>query len=58
MNSKGEGTKGNLIKDFEGELIRIALQETHGNREKAARLLGISTTTLWRKVKELDDISK
>ena len=32
--------------------IRDALEKEKGNRQKAAKLLGISKTTLWRKMKE------
>ncbi len=35
----------------EVELIRKALQESSGNREQAARMLGISERTLYRKIK-------
>lgn len=47
-------------KDFtsdEEKKIREILKQAGGNREKAAELLGISRTTLWRKLKEyhIDD---
>ena len=32
--------------------IRAALERTHYRREEAASLLGMSRTTLWRKMKE------
>jgi len=32
--------------------IRHVLEITNGNRTQAAKLLGISPTTLWRKLKE------
>lgn len=35
-------------------LIRRALIDAKGNRQVAAERLGISTTTLWRKIKKLD----
>jgi transcriptional regulator with PAS, ATPase and Fis domain len=36
----------------EEEIIREALQETSGNRRKAAKLLGISEATLYRRLNE------
>ncbi|WP_457640717.1 sigma-54 interaction domain-containing protein [Persephonella sp.] len=36
----------------EKERIREALRKSEGNRKKAAQLLGISVTTLWRKMKK------
>jgi two-component system response regulator HydG len=36
----------------EEEAIRAALEETNGVRSRAAELLGMSRTTLWRKMKE------
>ena len=34
--------------------IENALRECEGNRERAAEQLGLSPTTLWRKMKRLD----
>lgn len=42
----------NLLASAESELIHTVLKITGGNREKAAAMLGISPTTLWRKTKE------
>lgn len=36
--------------DMEKELIEKTLRETHGNRRKAARILGIGERTLYRKI--------
>jgi transcriptional regulator of acetoin/glycerol metabolism len=33
--------------------IRIALERAAGNRERAARVLGMSRVTLWRRMKQL-----
>src|SRR3954466_4328927 len=38
---------------FESELIRSALQTTHGQQRRAARLLGTNATTLNTKLKRL-----
>ncbi len=43
---------GITIKDVERDLIRKTLEETGGNRTKAARRLGISIRTLRNKLKE------
>jgi transcriptional regulator of acetoin/glycerol metabolism len=34
--------------------IREALQQAHGNKTEAAKLLGVSRVTLWKKLKFLD----
>jgi DNA-binding NtrC family response regulator len=39
-------------RDAERETILAALEEANGNRTKAARILGMGRTTLWRKLKE------
>lgn len=38
----------------EREAIQLVLREVDGNKEKAAEQLGLSTTTLWRKMKRLN----
>lgn len=38
--------------DMEKEYIRKVLESTDGNRSRAAGILGIGKTTLWRKLKE------
>jgi transcriptional regulator with PAS, ATPase and Fis domain len=40
------------LADHEGKVILEALQKLHGNREETAKYLGVSTTTLWRKMKK------
>jgi DNA-binding NtrC family response regulator len=42
------------IKDMEKALISRTLQSLNGQKTKAAEVLGVSTTTLWRKMKEYD----
>jgi two-component system response regulator HydG len=43
---------GRPLKDVEAFYIRKALDLTAGNREEAARMLGIGERTLYRKIKE------
>jgi two-component system response regulator HydG len=54
----GGAAMGNLvgisIEQAEKELIRNTLKMTSGNREQAAKLLGIGERTLYRKIKEYD----
>lgn len=40
----------------ERELIRTVLYKNQGNRERSAKQLGISTTTLWRKMKQIQEL--
>jgi two-component system response regulator HydG len=49
-----EGLVGISIEQAEVELIRNTLKLVEGNREKAARMLGIGERTLYRKIKEYD----
>lgn len=42
-----------VVDRTEKEYIEKTLQEVDGNKEKAAELLGLSSTTLWRKMKRL-----
>jgi DNA-binding NtrC family response regulator len=43
------------LSDVEGAHIQDVLQQTGGNRRQAATILGISTATLWRKLKRAED---
>lgn len=45
---------GMTLQEVEKVLIHRALEKTSGNKRKAARLLGISERTLYRKIKEYD----
>jgi len=50
-----------VVEDFfelEKEMIKCAIKKTHGNLSKAAVELGISRTTLWRKMKKYNIIVK
>lgn len=40
------------LEEMEKELIRVKLREVNGNKSKAARKLGISRRTLYRKIEE------
>ncbi|MEW6410424.1 MAG: sigma-54 dependent transcriptional regulator, partial [Nitrospirota bacterium] len=40
------------LKEFEKEIIARVLEETYGKKKEAAKRLGISRETLWRKLKE------
>ncbi len=44
-----------MISLVEKELIRKTLQDTAGNKTEAARILGISKSTLWRKLNSMED---
>ncbi|MFP3938605.1 MAG: sigma-54-dependent transcriptional regulator [Phycisphaerae bacterium] len=45
---------GISLEEAEKELIRNTLKMTEGNREQAAKILGIGERTLYRKIKEYD----
>ncbi len=45
---------GISLNQLEKEAIRSTLKMTHGNREQAAKILGIGERTLYRKIKEYD----
>ena len=45
---------GISIEQAEKELIRNTLKLVNGNREQAAKILGIGERTLYRKIKEYD----
>ncbi|MGC9343055.1 MAG: helix-turn-helix domain-containing protein, partial [Bacteroidales bacterium] len=41
------------LKSTETQMIKKILLSVNGNRSKAAEILGISRTTLWRKLKSM-----
>jgi DNA-binding NtrC family response regulator len=41
-----------VVDRFESDLIRQALQQTQGNKNRAAQLLGLNRTTLLEKIKK------
>ncbi|MEC4682405.1 MAG: sigma 54-interacting transcriptional regulator [Nitrospirota bacterium] len=44
------------LKNVEDALIQKALERTNGNMSEAAKLLGIGRSTLWRRLKEKDQV--
>ena len=52
-NGNGNLVLQEEVQRFESELIRQALQRTHGNQRRAAKLLGVKVTTLNCKIKRL-----
>ncbi|KYO68722.1 sigma-54-dependent Fis family transcriptional regulator [Thermovenabulum gondwanense] len=54
INNIGEKMNKGILNRMEKEYILKILKEVNGNRKKAAEILGISTTTLWRRLKELN----
>ena len=51
----GYSLEGKSLAEVEKDLIRIALEAFHGNRQKASDQLGIGERTLYRKIKELGE---
>jgi DNA-binding NtrC family response regulator len=49
----GESSRGRVLtlRESEIRMIRRALRHTGGNKARAAKLLGINITTLYRKIK-------
>ncbi|MGD9568771.1 MAG: sigma 54-interacting transcriptional regulator [Sedimentibacter sp.] len=52
INSKG------VLRHIENETIKNVLEETNGNKSLAAEKLGISVTTLWRRLKNIEEQEK
>jgi two-component system nitrogen regulation response regulator GlnG len=48
------GLYGRVLREVERPLLSLALDATHGNQIKAARLLGLNRNTLRKKIRELD----
>ena len=51
----GGRTLADVVDAAERQAIEAALRECDGSRERAAEVLGISATTLWRKMTRLGD---
>jgi two-component system, NtrC family, response regulator HydG len=52
--SSSPGKPFGTLEEVERRHIEMVLAAAGGNRARAAKVLGISTTTLWRRLKELD----
>jgi len=50
----GIGDPTRSLEDVEREHIRAVLARVNGNRSRAAKILGISPTTLWRRLREME----
>jgi propionate catabolism operon transcriptional regulator len=53
--STDETDNSGMLRHTEVELIRAALQRFNGNKKLTAEYLGISQTTLWRRLKAFDN---
>ncbi|WP_257347261.1 sigma 54-interacting transcriptional regulator [Pseudalkalibacillus decolorationis] len=53
-SSKIEINVGSM-KDMEGEIIQSLYEKYGGNKQEVAQLLGVSRTTVWKKIKELEE---
>ncbi len=51
LNNDHLFSQGTLLEDEEKKLIYKTLEECDGNKTRAAEILGISRSTLWRKIK-------
>jgi len=49
----GRQSLADIVQEVERDAIVRALRHAEGNKERAAELLGLSPTTLWRKMKRL-----
>ncbi len=45
-----------LLSEMENKTILKVLKSVNGNRQEAARILGISSTTLWRRLKKINSV--
>lgn len=54
FEKKEEDKKRGVLKDIEADTIRQVLIQSKGNKSAAAKKLGISTVTLWRKLKKIN----
>ena len=52
LNMGQQDVLDDLLKRFEGVMLKVALDHTHGHRQNAAKLLGWGRNTLTRKLKD------
>ena len=50
---RGRQSLADIVREVERDAIVNALRQVEGNKERAAELLGLCPTTLWRKMKRL-----
>ncbi|WP_209123562.1 sigma 54-interacting transcriptional regulator [Alkalihalobacillus sp. BA299] len=55
LNKENE-TYQDVIKEVEIQKIKETLQKTNGNKKEAAKILGMSRSTLWRKINEYEKL--
>lgn len=53
---KEDDTFQDVIKEVEINKIKETLERTKGNKKEAAKLLGISRSTLWRKLSDMEQV--
>lgn len=51
-SGRGHGSESRLLRDIEVQHLRQALLETHGNKARAARILGLSRWALQRRMQK------
>ncbi|MDH5575004.1 MAG: sigma 54-interacting transcriptional regulator, partial [Nitrospirota bacterium] len=57
LKSPSSNSEGSLSPDEEARIVK-ALQQAKGNKTEAAKLLGVSRVTLWKKIKHLQPTPK
>lgn len=54
-DKEAQNSNRGVLKHIENETIKNILEETNGNKSLAAERLGISVTTLWRRLKNMEE---
>ena len=55
--SEEETVKNRRLKEIEVDVIRNAIEFTNGNLSAAAKALGIARSTLYKKIRENEELS-